>query len=189
MVVPKVQLTQLLRAWQRGDSGADDELFTQAYGELRRQAARFMLRERRNHTLQPTAIVHEAWLKIQNSPTLYFENSSDFFAVAATIMRHILVEHARKRVAAKRGGGKNLVTLHEDMMSDPKQREIQILALNEALSEFENIDPVRSRIIELRYFAGLSIEMTAKVLGRSVRSVNRDWSAAKAWLSYRLGET
>ncbi len=148
-----------------------------------------MRRERPNHTLQSTAMVHEAWLQIQKSPDMHFKDSIHFFAVAAIIMRHILVEYARKRNAEKRGGGRHQVTLGDDLVSEADSRGLEILALNEALSEFERIDPARCKIVELRYFAGLSIEMTAKVLGRSVRSVNRDWFAAKAWLSDKLNAT
>jgi len=187
--IVKGNLTELLRAWQHGDAEAAGELFTLAYEELRRQAERFMRRERLNHTLQTTEIVHEAWLRIQASSTLQFRDRRDFFAVASTIMRHLLVEHARKRNAAKRGDGNERVTLDDDLIAEPQPRGIDILALHEALEEFEKIDPARARIVELRFFGGLSIEMTAQVLGRSVRSINRDWFVAKAWLFDRLSDS
>lgn len=189
MSLRKGHLTELLDAWQRGESGADSDIFTAAYDELRRQAARFMRRERPGHTLQATAIVHEAWLQIRKSPTLKFKNSSDFFAVAATIMRRILIEHARKHNRIRHGGGFVAITLNDDIVADPKERGLDILALDEALSRFEKFDPKRSKIIEHRYFSGLSIEMTAKALGRSVSSVNKDWFIAKAWLYNELSKS
>lgn len=180
-------LTELLHAWQRGEAGAESELFTATYYELRRRVAVYMRGERPGHTLQATALVNEAWIELQKRAEKGFGDRNHFFAAAAKIMRHILIEHARRMNSEKRGGDRLRVTLNDQNLGDAKVPEMDILALHEALTEFEIIDPVRSRVVELRYFCGLSIDATADVLGRSVRSVNRDWFTAKAWLSNRLG--
>lgn len=186
MSIASSNLTELVQAWQRGDPVAENDLFVQVYDELRRRAARYMRYERPNHTLQPTAIVHEAWMQLRGSAGLRFESRGDFFAVTSTMMRHILVEHARRRNAEKRGGGNLQVTLSDDLAVQDKNQGLDVLALHDALEEFERIDPIRSKIVELKYFSGLTNEEVSEVLGRSVRSVNRDWFAAKAWLAEKL---
>lgn len=187
MSIAGSNLTELVHAWQRGDPVAESDLFVQVYDELRRRAARYLRFERANHTLQPTEIVHEAWMQLRGASGLRFANRGDFFAVSSTMMRHILVEHARRRNAEKRGGGNWNITLKEDMAIQDGDRGLDVLALNEALTEFERLDPARSKIVELKYFSGLTNEEVSEVLGRSVRSVNRDWFAAKAWLAEKLG--
>jgi RNA polymerase sigma factor (TIGR02999 family) len=175
-------VTALLRRWGGGDPSALDELVPVVYGELRRLARRALVPERRGHTLQPTALVHEAFLRLAGERAMSWQNRAQFFAVAAGVLRRILVDHARRRRAAKRGGGAPLADpIHIELQpSDLPTQEV--LALDEALAALALIDPARSRVVELRYFAGLTIEETAAALGTSPATVKRDWSAARAWL-------
>jgi len=177
------QLTRLLEAWQSGDSAAGDKLVPLVYAELRRIAAAKMRAERGGHTLQPTALVHEAWLRLMNQHGSGWQNRDQFFAIAAQAMRRILVDHARKRHAAKRGDGDASVDLDEVSralaVTLPDER---LLALDEALKGLAALDERQARIIELRFFAGLSVEETASVLGISPTTVKRVWATGRAWL-------
>ena len=182
---PVGEVTLLLIAMRNRDPDALHRLLPLVYAELHRQAARMMGRERRDHTLQPTALVHEAFLKLFDQRQASWQNRAHFFAVAARAMREILVDHARGRAAAKRGGGAIHVSV-EDATAATQPRGVDLIALNEALNRLAAHDEKQSRIVELRFFGGLTIEETAEVLGRSVATVNREWRHAQAWLYRQL---
>jgi RNA polymerase sigma factor (TIGR02999 family) len=184
---PTHEVTRLLVAWGDGDRAALDRLIPMVHSELRRLARSYMSRERPGHTLQSTALVNEAYLRLVDQDGMRWENRAHFFGVAARLMRQILVEHARGRQAAKRGGGQYMLSLGQVDRSAPRP-DVNLMALDEALSRLEAVDPQKSRIVELRYFGGLSIEETAEVLGVSPATVNRGWSMARAWLRRELGE-
>ena len=174
-------ITRLLTKWCNGDQAALNELLPQIYGELRRLAKYYLRQERPGHTLQATALVHEAYLRLVNEKEVDWQNRAHFFGIAAVRMRHILVEHARTRRAGKRGGGEYRLSLSEaDRLVE--QRDVNLLALDDALESLEVLDPQKGRIVELRYFGGLTIEETAEVLKISPATVKRDWSMARAWL-------
>lgn len=178
-------ITQLLIKWRHGDQAALDELLPQVYGELRRLANYYLRRERPDHTLQPTALVHEAYLRLVDATGIDWQNRAHFFGIAAVRMRHILVEHARSRQAAKRGGGEYRLSLGEaDQLAE--KRDVNLLALDDALQRLEGLDAQKARVVELRYFGGLTIEETAEVLQVSPATVKRDWSMARAWLRSEL---
>lgn len=180
-------ITGLLRAWSAGDSEAGDKLIPLVYGELRRQAARYLSRERANHTLRPTALVNEAYLRLAGQHRVVWQDRAQFFAVAATVMRRLLVDHARQHGASKRGGCSCTVSLEDgERISVSGAPDLDIIALNEALVELSAVDPLRTRMIELRFFAGLTTEETAEALGVSATSVTRGWRLARAWLHHRL---
>ena len=179
-------VTSLLLAIRDGDSTAARELVPLVYDELRRLAGHYMRGERPGHTLQATALVHEAWLKLIDTSRVEFENRSHFFAMAAQQMRRILVDHARARQAGKRGGKAEKLPLNEVVVG-PDAEQADILALDDALQALAKLDPQQSRIVELRYFGGLSIEETAQVLGISPATVKREWAMARAWLRQELG--
>jgi RNA polymerase sigma factor (TIGR02999 family) len=177
-------ITQLLVASSRGDSDALNKLLPMVYDELRRLADRYLKREREDHTLQATALVHEAYLRLvdQNVP---WQNRAHFFGIAAEMMRRILIDHARGLQAAKRGSGGIKLALDEVIdLSD--ERAADLIALDDALKALAEIDPQKSRIVELRFFAGLSIEETAKVLDIGTATVIRQWRMAKAWLYHEV---
>ncbi len=177
-------ITQLLVASRRGDSDALNKLLPMVYDELRRLADRYLKREREDHTLQATALVHEAYLRLvdQNVP---WQNRAHFFGIAAEMMRRILIDHARGLQAAKRGSGGIKLALDEVIdLSD--ERAADLIALDDALKALAEIDPQKSRIVELRFFAGLSIEETAKVLDIGTATVIRQWRMAKAWLYHEV---
>lgn len=178
-------VTQLLRNWQAGNQSARDQLLEIVYEELRRQAARYLRRERPDHTLQPTALVHEAYLQLIDQSRVNWENRAHFFGAAARLMRRILVDHARAHQAEKRGSGEDNLAL-DDAIGIPQSKDLNILALNDALEELTRLDEQQSRIVELRYFGGLSIEETATVIGVSPATVKREWAMAKAWLQTQL---
>jgi len=181
----KGEITELLRNWRGGDKAAMDKLLPIVYDELRRLAASFFRRERLNHTLQATALVHEAYMRLVDQSRVGWENRAHFFGSAARLMRQILVDHARSHNAAKRGGGEIKVSLAEDMaLAGP--RELDLIALDVALDELAALDEQQSRIVEMRFFGGLSIEETAEVLGVAPATVKRDWNTAKAWLYRRM---
>lgn len=182
---PQGALTDLLQAWGRGDLQARDRLLPLVYSALRHQAARYLRRERHAHSLQPTALVHEAYLRLASGSPVAWESRTHFFAVAAQAMRRILVDHARRRAAAKRAGGRPPVTLAEGLLS-AAPATVEVIALDEALDQLSAVDAQQARIVELRFFGGLSIEETADVLRISAATVKRDWSMAKAWLLRRL---
>jgi RNA polymerase sigma factor (TIGR02999 family) len=179
-------VTQLLLEWTGGDRAALDRLMPLVYGELRRLAAGYLSRERHNHTLQATALVHEAFLRLVDQRGIQWQNRAHFLALAATLMRQLLISHARKHRAIKRGSGGPRLTLHECDLA-VEERGVDILALDEALSALATIDPRQSRVVELRFFGGLTVEETAAVLAVSPATVKLDWSLAKAWLLRELG--
>ena len=175
------EVTQLLNEWGQGNKAALDRLTPLVYEELRRLARHYMSRERQNHTLQTTALVNEAYLRLVDQKNVRWQNRAHFFAVSAQVMRHILVDHARSQTRAKRGGAQARVPLDEGaMMAD--ERAADLLALDEALVDLAAVDPLKSRLVELRYFGGLSIEETAEVLKIPAIRVKREWDKAKAWL-------
>jgi len=155
------------------------------YEELHRVAGAYLRRERPGHTLQSTALVHEAYLRLVDQRHANWQNRAHFYGVAAQLMRRILVDHARMRQAGKRGSGELMLSLNEDIVRG-RERDVEVLALDDALKDFAEIDPQQSRIVELRYFAGLNIEETAKALGISPATVKREWNTAKAWLYNQL---
>jgi RNA polymerase sigma factor (TIGR02999 family) len=173
-------VSELLAKWRAGDEESLQRLLPLAYKELRRLAHNFLRKERPDHTLQSAALVHEAYLCLMKQEPMEFENRAHFFAVCAQLMRQILVQYARRRNAAKRGGGYKL-TLDESVVP-AKSRSVNLIALDDALNGLAKLDQQQSRIVELRFFAGLSIEETSQVLGVSPATVKRDWNAAKLWL-------
>jgi len=180
-------VTGLLLAWGRGDRSAADELMPAVYEELRRQAERAMRREGLEHTLQPTALVHESYLRLVDQRRVAWRNRAHFFAIAATVMRRILVDHARARLTAKRGGGAAPITLAGVEGGDgAAEAEVDLLALHDALDRLASLDPEQARLVELRYFGGLTIEETADALGVSPATVKREWALARAWLRREL---
>jgi len=185
MALASGPITQLLLAWSSGDRAALEELIPVVYPELRRIAARYLRRERVEHTLQPTALVHEAYVKLVDQERARWQNRAQFFGVAAQLMRRILVDHAREHAAEKRGGGVRPVTLVDAMAASP-DRGIDVLALDEALARLTALYPEQGRLVELRYFGGLTIEETGEVLGLSPATVKRQWAVARAWLLANL---
>jgi RNA polymerase sigma factor (TIGR02999 family) len=174
------EVTQLLVAWSNGDQVARDELMSVVYHELHRLAHQYMRRESPDHTLQTSALVNEAFLRLVDQRNVHWQNRSHFFGIAAQMMRRILVDYARNRRYAKRGGGVREISLDETKLSDDRSHEV--VALDDALQELAKIDLRKSQIVELRFFAGLSIEETADLLAVSPGTVMRDWTLAKAWL-------
>jgi RNA polymerase sigma-70 factor (ECF subfamily) len=175
------EVTQLLLAWSKGDAAAFEELLPLVYGELRQIAERYLRRERAAHTLQATALVHEAYLKLVNQQQVEWQNRAHFYGIAAHAMRRILIDHARSRQADKRGSGEAQLSLDDNLnIADERHREL--IALDDALTALAAFDPQKSRIVELRYFGGLSIEETAEVLDIGTATVIRQWRLAKAWL-------
>jgi RNA polymerase sigma factor (TIGR02999 family) len=188
LTMPSPQnVTEMLRDWRNGDQEALGKLIPVVYDELRHQAARYLRRERPGHTLQTTALIHEAYLRLINQQNIEWQNRAHFYAIAARLMRQILVDHARKRQATKRGGSDIKIPLAEAVVISPGVNA-DLVALDEALTRLAALDPQQSRIVELRYFSGLSVEETAEVLGVSSRTVKRDWNVAKAWLRQQIGE-
>jgi RNA polymerase sigma-70 factor (ECF subfamily) len=180
-------ITQLLIAWREGDAGALEELMPLVYQELHRLAQRYLGREHRQHTLQTTALVHEAYLRLVNQQEVAWQDRIHFFAVAARVMRRILVDHARARHYQKRGAGARHVALDEALeVSDARAAEV--VALDEALESLATFDERKSRLVELRFFGGLSIEETAEVLQVSPGTVMRDWTLAKSWLQREINK-
>jgi RNA polymerase sigma factor (TIGR02999 family) len=180
--VPPEDVTRLLHEWANGDRQALSHLMEAVYPELHRIAARQLSRERSSHTLQPTALVNEAYLRLARQPAgTQWQDRTHFFAVAARVVRAVLVDHARTRIAAKRGGGAISVELSEAAASVPAP-PVDLIDLNAALDALEKIDPQQCRLVELRYFGGLSIDETAEVLAVSASSVDRDWLLAKTWI-------
>lgn len=178
-------ITQQLRACSGGDSSALEALVELVYHELRRLANHYLRLERSNHTLQPTALVHEVYLRLAGQNQVRWQSRSQFFGLAAQMMRRILVDHARTHSRAKRGGPGQKLSFEEAQALCPEP-DAQIVALDEALSRLKKLDPRKSDVVELRYFGGLSVEETAEVLGVSVNTVMRDWTMAKAWLYQEL---
>ena len=179
------EVTQLLIDWARGDQAALDKLVPLVDQELRRLAHRYMSRERTGHTLQTTALVNEAFLRLVNRSNVNWQNRSHFFGLAAQLMRTILVDHARSHACAKRGGGADKYELREEM-SVSQQKASEVVALDDALKRLALIDPKQSQVVELRFFGGLTVEETAEVLQVSPATIKREWSTAKAWLYREL---
>jgi RNA polymerase sigma factor (TIGR02999 family) len=180
-------VSALLAKWQAGDEQALQTLLPVVYKELRRLAHRYLQKERRDHTLQSTALVHEAYLRLVKQGNARFENRNHFFAICAQLMRQILVEYARAHRAAKRDGGRS-ITFNEEIAVF-KNRAVDLVELDDALNDLAKLDPQQSRIVELRFFGGLSIDETARVLEISPATVKRDWATAKAWLYYQMSKT
>ncbi|GJG86941.1 DNA-directed RNA polymerase sigma-70 factor [Gemmatimonadetes bacterium T265] len=183
---PSDSVNELLAAWRRGDRAALDALMPAVYAELRRQAARALRDQPDGHTLQPTALVHETYVRLADQPGAGGESRAHFFAVAALVMRSVLVDHARARGRAKRGGARDRVTLSAAGGVATPEAAVDVLDLDEALDRLGVRDPRKARVVELRYFVGLSIEETAAVLGASPATVKREWTAARAWLRREL---
>jgi RNA polymerase sigma factor (TIGR02999 family) len=179
-------VTVLLRAWEQGDQTALDALLPAVYGELHRQAERYMRGQSAGHTLQATALVNEAYLRLVDQRETEWTSRAHFFGVAAKAMRSILVDHARARQAAKRGSGAARLTLGQVGDVADRKAEVDVLDLNEALQRLAELDPEKGRLVELRYFGGLSIEEAAEVLGISPATLKRQWSTARAWLRREL---
>lgn len=179
-------ITELLHRFQAGDEDAQTQLIDAVHGELRVIAARYMRREKSDHTLQPTALVNEAYIKLVDLKTANWQDRAHFYAVASRVMRRILVDHARKHIAGKRGGGIELLPLNEAIVFTPG-RSGQIVRLDDALTRLADTDDRASKVIELRYFGGMSVEECAEVLGISPRTVRREWMFARAWLRAEFG--
>jgi len=179
------QISQLLVAWSNGDQAALDQLMPLVYGELRKMARRYMRGQPAGHTLQTTALIHEAYLKLVGQQEKRWRNRAHFFGVAAQAMRHILVDYARSRQAAKRGGEALEVSLDETALVT-QDRAAELVALDDALNDLAEVAPRQSRVVELRYFGGLSVEESAEVLKVSPETILRDWRMAKAWLLRQL---
>jgi len=179
------QTTQLLADWAGGDRGALDRLTPVVYDELRRLAAGFLRRQRPNHTLQPTALVHEAWVRLAGDSNVAWKNRAHFFGIAVNAMRHILVDHARRKAASKRRGASKPLSLENALIA--QERPQDVIALDDALRDLAEADPRRSRIIELRFFGGLTAVEIGEVVGASESTVQRDLRTAQAWLSHQLG--
>jgi RNA polymerase sigma factor (TIGR02999 family) len=180
-------VTRLLAEWAGGDEGALERLMPLVYQELRRIADRALGRERQGHTLQATALVHEAYLRLVQQHSAQFQNRAHFFAIASQVVRRILVDHARRRASIKRGAGEAPVILDMDVADDAPS--VDALALDVALERLASLDPQQARIVEMRFFGGLTVEETADVLKISPRTVKREWSMARAWLRRALSES
>ncbi len=181
MAASSKDVTELLADWSHGDREALDQLMPLVYAELRRVASHYLRRERPGHTLQTTALVHDAYLRLVDQKDVHWENRAHFFSIAAEAMRRILVEHARSHHAAKRGGGECKLSLDE-AVDWPEERAVDLVALDDALTSLTAIDLQKSRIVELRFFGGLTMEEVAQVLGVSLATVERGWHIAKLWL-------
>ncbi len=177
------RITELLQSWQQGNAQSGEEVVPLVYAELRRIARIRLSAERGSHTLQPTALVHEAWLRLMQQHGATWQNRSQFFAIAAQAMRRILVDHARRRHSNKRNGGETPLALDavEEIVASPVPDE-EMLALDVALEQLADLDQRQARVVELRFFAGLSIEEAAQVLELSATTVKREWTSARAWL-------
>ena len=187
MEPPATDVTLLLKRLSSGDEQALAELIPQIYDELRRLASFYLQSERVNHTLQTTALVHEAYLRLVDQKQVEWSNRNHFFGVAAQMMRRILVDHARKHVSLKRGGSFSRISLEQAAVFS-RERPRELIAVDELLTRLASLDPQGSRIVELRFFAGLSLEETAEVMGLSSAKVRREWRAAKAWLTREIGK-
>lgn len=180
------EVTALLLRWQHGDAAAFDQLLPLVYAELRSMAARQLRRERSGHTLQPTAVVHEAYMRLVDQRRVSWQNRAQFFGVAARLMRRVLVDHARARQAVKRGGLETRVPL-QDFDASVEPPAVDLVDLDDALTRLAGLDAEQARVVELRFFGGLTVEETAEVVGSSPATVKRDWRSAKAWLFRELG--
>jgi RNA polymerase sigma-70 factor, ECF subfamily len=182
------EITQQLVAWSKGDAAALEQLIPTVYQELRRMADRYLRRENAEHSLQPTALVHEAYLRLIDQTQVQWQNRAHFFGVAAQMMRRILVDHAKTKHREKRGGEMRKLSL-EEAANYTHERAAELVALDDALQSLAELDERKSHIVELRYFGGLTVEETAQVLSISPQTVMRDWNLAKAWLYQQLSQT
>ena len=182
---PAPDVSLLLRAWTSGDQTVLEELAPLMHDELKRIARRYMARERKEHTLQPTALVNEAFLRLVDVKGIEWQDRAHFFALSAQMMRRILVNYALARNAGKRGGSAQIVPLDDAIVAAP-ERDGQIVALDQALEKLTRLDPRKARIVELRFFAGMSVDETAAVIGVSPQTVLRDWGLAKSWLAREM---
>ncbi|MDQ3747741.1 MAG: sigma-70 family RNA polymerase sigma factor [Acidobacteriota bacterium] len=180
------QITRLLNQWSNGDAEVIDDLMPLVYVELRRQASGYLRRERSNHTLQPTALINEAYLKLIDQRDVKWQNRAHFFAIAAQAMRRILVDYARERHREKRGGAAENLPLDEALTIVSQEKSVDLVALDEALNKLAKFDERQAKVVELRYFSGLSIDETAEVLNVSNVTIRRDWNMAKAWLHQEI---
>ena len=185
---PQAQdVTRILQDWSDGDQDAPARLMPLVYEELRRLARDYLRHQRSGHTLQATALVHEAYLRLVDQQSVSWQNRLHFFAVAAQVMRYILIDYARSHTAAKRGGSARKLSLDEAKIS-PQERAAELVALDDALKSLAKVDRRKSQVVELRYFGGLSVEEIAEVLGVSEKTVRRDWHMAKLWLYRELSK-
>jgi len=184
--VDRGEITDLLQEFSRGNEDAMDRLMPLVYEELQRQAHAYLRRERKNHTLQTTALVHEAFLRLIDQNRVDWRNRSHFYAVAATMMRRILVNYARNRGRVKRGGSAQVLQLNEEIDAPARGNEIDLIELDEALDLLAERDDRSAKVLELRYFGGLTIDETAEAMGISTATVERDWDFARAWLKVKL---
>ena len=182
-------VTDLLVRWRQGDREALDSLMPMVYVELRRLAHHYLQRERSDHTLQSTALVHEAFLRLAGQNPPQWQNRAHFFGIAAHVMRQILVEYARAHSAAKRGGVNSCKVTLDEALDLPQRIDVDVIALDGALNRLNELDPQQSRIVELRFFAGLTIEDTSEVMGISPATVKRDWTSARAWLHREIARS
>lgn len=181
------EITNLLLKWSGGDKDALDKLIPFVYPELRRIARQYMRRENKQHTLQTSALINEAYLRLVDQQTVVWQDRAHFFAVAAQVMRHILIDHARRYAYAKRGAGAQRITL-DGVVTAAVGRAAEFVELDEALRRLAEIDPRKEKIVELRFFGGLTVEETSEVLGVSAITVKRDWRSARAWLLREIGD-
>ena len=182
------EVTQILHDWSGGDRAAPERLMPLVYDELRRLARAFLSRERGGHTLQPTALVHEAYVRLVDQTRVNWQNRAHFYGVASSMMRRVLIDHARARVTGKRGGAAVRLSL-EDVQLPVEQRAASFLALDEALSRLAQLDERKGRVVEMRFFGGMTDEEIAEVLGVTTRTVLRDWKKARLWLYRELSES
>jgi RNA polymerase sigma factor (TIGR02999 family) len=181
-------ITQMLKQWSEGNQQVLDQILPLVYEELRRQASRYLRRERKGHTLQTTALINEAYLKLIDQKNVNWQNRSHFFAIAAQAMRRILVDYARERHREKRGGAAENLPIEEAAFVISSEKSVDLVALDEALTRLARFDERQARVVELRYFSGLSIDETAEVLSISNVTVRRDWNLAKAWLHREISK-
>ena len=181
------EVTEILHDWSAGDGAAKERLFPLVYDELRRQARGFLSKERADHTLQPTALVHEAYLKLVDQTRVSWQNRAHFFGIASQLMRRIVIDHARAHASGKRGGAAIRLSL-DDVRIPPEERAAGLIALDEALKDLAQFDERKSQIVEMRFFGGLTDEEIAEVLQISTRTVLRDWKTARLWLYRELSE-
>ena len=180
------QITRLLKRWSDGDAEVLDDLMPLVYAELRRQASGYLRRERSNHTLQPTALINEVYLKLIDQRDVKWQNRAHFFAIAAQAMRRILVDYARGRKREKRGSAAENLPLDEALTIVSREKSVDLVALDEALNKLAQFDERQAKVVELRYFSGLSVDETAEVLNVSNVTIRRDWNMAKAWLHQEI---
>lgn len=180
------EITRMLIELTDGNQEVVNQILPHIYDELRRLAGSYLRKERSDHTLQPTALVHEAYMKLIDQRQVKWQNRAHFFGIAAQVMRRILMDHARKHLANKRGGDAEILPIEEEILVVSHDRSAELVALDDALQHLAEIDPSKARVVELRYFGGLSIEETAEVMGVSVPTINRHWRMAKAWLYSEL---